>query len=211
VWAAVGRSEMRAKKWLAVCTGILFVSAGLVWLVWDKVAAVIDDRPVSRIVGALKIAPGQRIADVGSGDGPFIFPLAEQTGETGVVYAVDINPKALQKVERLARKREVGNVRTVLAAETDPKIPELVDLVFISSTLHHIKDRPAYLHTLRRYLKSVGRIAVIDPIDRWPPFHGRMKYTLDELDGWMRGAGYRRVEKHDIVPHCFFVIYEVEQ
>ena len=98
---------MRAKKWLAVCTGILFVSAGLVPLVWDKVAAVIDDRPVSRIVGALKIAPGQRIADVGSGDGPFIFPLAEQTGETGVVYAVDINPKALQKVERLARKREV--------------------------------------------------------------------------------------------------------
>src|SRR5215510_10417705 len=110
VWAAVGRSEMRAKKWLAVCTGTLFVSAGLVRLVWDKVAAVIDDRPVSRIVGALKIAPGQRIADVGSGDGPFIFPLAEQTGETGVVYAVDINPKALQKVERLARKREVGNV-----------------------------------------------------------------------------------------------------
>lgn len=67
------------------------------------------------------------------------------------------------------------------------------------------------LRTLRRYLKSAGRIAVIDPIDQWPPFHRRMKYTLDELDGWMQEAGYRRVEKHDIVPHCFFVIYEVAQ
>ncbi len=196
---------------LAVIVGILFISAGLGRLVWDKIAAAIDDRPVARIVEALKIAPGQKIADVGSSDGPFIFPLAEQTGKTGVVYAVDINPKALQKVERLTHKREVGNVRAILAAEADPKIPEPVDLVFISATLHHIKDRPAYLRTLRRYLKSAGRIAVIDPIDRWPPFHGRMKYTLDELDGWMQEAGYRRVEKHDFVPHCFFVIYEVGQ
>jgi arsenite methyltransferase len=199
------------KEWLAVIVGILFVSAGLGRLVWGKVEAAIDDRPVARIVEALKISPGHKIADVGSGDGPFIFPLAEQAGETGLVYAVDINPKTLQKVERLAQKREVGNVRTILAAEADPKIPEPVDLVFISAALHHIKDRPAYLHTLRRYLKPVGRIAVIDPIDRWPPFHGRMKYTLDELDGWMRGAGFRRAEKHDFVPHCFFVIYEVEQ
>jgi hypothetical protein len=35
-----------------------------------------DNRPVARIVEVLKIAPGQKIADVGSGDAPFIFPLA---------------------------------------------------------------------------------------------------------------------------------------
>jgi SAM-dependent methyltransferase len=202
---------MRAKEWLVVGIVILFVSILLVWLLWEKIAEAIDNRPVARIVEVLKIAPGQKIADVGSGDGPFIFPLAERTGETGVVYAIDINPKALRKVERLVQKRGVGNVRTVLAAEADPKIPEAVDLVLMSSALHHIKDRPAYLRTLRLYLKPVGRIAVIDPIDRWPPFHGRMKYRLDELDGWMQGAGFRRVEKHDFVPHRFFVIYELGQ
>jgi len=98
---------MRAKEWLAVSTGILFVDAAPVWPVWDKIAAAIDDRPVARI-DVLKIAPGQKIADVGSGEGPFIFPPAERTGETGVVYAVDINPKALRKVERLAQKRGEG-------------------------------------------------------------------------------------------------------
>ena len=99
---------MRAKEWLAVSTGILFVGAAPVWPVWDKIAAAIDDRPVAHIVDALKIAPGQKIADVGSGEGPFIFPPAERTGETGVVYAVDINPKALRKVETLAQKRWEG-------------------------------------------------------------------------------------------------------
>jgi ubiquinone/menaquinone biosynthesis C-methylase UbiE len=66
------------------------------------------DRPVARIVDVLKIAPGQKIADVGSGEGPFSFTLAERTGETGVVYAVGINPKALRKVETLAQKRGEG-------------------------------------------------------------------------------------------------------
>src|SRR5262249_21721633 len=99
---------MRVKDWLAVIVGILFISAGLGRLLRGKIAAAVDDRPVARIVEALKIAPGQKIADFGSGDGPFIFPLAEQMGETGVVYAVDINPKALQKLERLENKEEGG-------------------------------------------------------------------------------------------------------
>src|SRR5262245_9260102 len=99
---------MRAKEWLEVSTGILFVGAVLVRLVWDKVAAAIDDRPVAHIVDILKIVSGQKIADVGSGEKPFIFPLAERTGETGAVYAVDINPKELRKVERLAQKGGEG-------------------------------------------------------------------------------------------------------
>ena len=86
---------MRAKEWLAVSTGILFIGEVLVWLVWDKIAAAINDRPVAPIVDVMKIVPGQKLADVGSGERPFIFPPAERTDETGVVYAVDINPKAL--------------------------------------------------------------------------------------------------------------------
>ena len=99
---------MRAKEWLAVSTGILFVGAVLVWLVWDKIAAAIDDRPVARIVDALMILLEQKIADVGSGEGPIIFPLAERTGKTGAGYVVDLNPKALWKVERFAQKSGEG-------------------------------------------------------------------------------------------------------
>jgi hypothetical protein len=45
---------MRAKEWSAVCPRILFVGVGLVWLVWGKIAAAIDDRPVARIVDVVK-------------------------------------------------------------------------------------------------------------------------------------------------------------
>ena len=99
---------MRAKEWLAVSTGILFVGAAQVWPVWDRIGAAIDDRPVVRVVDVLKIVAGQKIADVDSGDGPFIFLPADRTGETGVIYRGDINPKAPRKVERLAQKRGEG-------------------------------------------------------------------------------------------------------
>ncbi len=90
---------MRAKEWLVVSGAVP------VRTVWDKLAAAIDDRHVARIVDVLKIVPEQKIAAFGSGEGSFIFPLAEQEGETGIAYAVDINPKALRRVERLAQKR----------------------------------------------------------------------------------------------------------
>jgi len=48
---------MRAKEWLAVSTGILFVGAALVWPVWDKIAAAIALRKVERL--AQKRGEGQ--------------------------------------------------------------------------------------------------------------------------------------------------------
>ena len=99
---------MRDKEWLAVSTGSLFIGAAPVWLVRDRIVAAIDDRPIARMVDVMKIVPGQKVADVGSGARPFIFPPAERAGEPGVVYAVDTNPKAMRKVERSAQKRGEG-------------------------------------------------------------------------------------------------------
>jgi len=50
-----------------------------------------------------EVRTGQKIADVGSGEGPFSFPLAKRTGETGAVYAVDI---AVEDRKICTKKRE---------------------------------------------------------------------------------------------------------
>ena len=40
-----------------------------------------------KVIAALEIVPGQRIADLGSGGGYFSFRLADAVGPDGVVYA----------------------------------------------------------------------------------------------------------------------------
>jgi arsenite methyltransferase len=166
----------------------------------------VKELQVERVVEALKISPGQKVADLGAGSGLFTRPIAGKVGEKGTVFAIDIDPELLKHIDKTAEKS--ANVRTILAAEDDPKIPERVDLIVIIDTLHHIQNREAYLKKLRDYLQPSGRIAILDFSMNWPPGHEQMKYTLEELEGWMKSAGYKRLEKHDFLHNNFFVIYQ---
>jgi enamine deaminase RidA (YjgF/YER057c/UK114 family) len=166
---------------------------------------------IPRVVQTLRAQPGQRVADIGSGSGLFTRPLAQAVGSGGIVYAIDIDPDLLKHVEKTSRDKGLSNVRTVLAAENDPKIPKPVDLIVIIDTLHHINNRGTYLAGLKRYLKPGGRIAIIDFSESWPEGHEAMKYTFSELEELMRAGGYTRTEKADFLANNFFAVYSVSQ
>jgi len=46
------------------------------------------------------IKKDQQVLEVGCGPGFFTIPAAEMVGEKGMVYAIDINPYAIKKVEK---------------------------------------------------------------------------------------------------------------
>jgi cyclopropane fatty-acyl-phospholipid synthase-like methyltransferase len=162
---------------------------------------------VPRVVETLGLKPGGLVADLGSGSGLFTRPIARAVAPNGIAYAVDIDEALLTIVERSAREAGLGNVRTVLAAPDDPKLPQPVDLVFICDALHHFGDKPAYLKMLPRYVTPGGRIAVIDFEEDWPAGHDRMRYTPADLDTWMKAAGFTRVGSYDFLENSFFVLY----
>jgi ubiquinone/menaquinone biosynthesis C-methylase UbiE len=163
--------------------------------------------PAEGVVEALKLAPAQKVADIGAGAGRYSRPMARAVAPGGVVYAIDINRDVLARGEKTAAAEGITNITAVVAEENDPKVPEPVDLVFFSDSLHHIHDQPTYLKNLRKYLKPGGRIAVIDFAANWPRNDHIRRYTVEELDAWMKGAGFTREESHDIVRDHFFVIY----
>ncbi len=168
----------------------------------------ITELQVERVITTLKIKPGQRIADLGAGSGLFTRPAARASGEKGVVYAIDIDAELLKYIAQTARAQQLTNIRPILAAEDDPKLPEPVDLIMIFDTLHHIGHQAVYLKNLKRYLRPAGRIAVIDFSVTWPQGHESMKYALDDLEGWMKAAGFKRIEKYDFLSNDFFVVYQ---
>ena len=161
---------------------------------------------VPRVVEALGVAPGMKVADIGSGSGLFTRPIAK-AAVSGAVYAVDIDQALLTIVARSAKEAGLQNVRPVLGAAGDPKLPERVDLIFVCDTLHHIANQGAYLKTLRQYLAPGGRIAVIDFRDTWPEGHEPMRYSMAQFESWMTGAGFSRIASHDWLENSYFVIY----
>lgn len=162
---------------------------------------------VERVIDALKLPQGSKVADLGSGSGLFTRPIAKRVGDQGIVYAIDIDKELLKYVEKTSAAAGLKNVRPILAAEDDPKLPEPVDLIVIIDTLHHIDGRPAYLKNLKQYLRPQGRIAIIDFSEMWPAGHEQMIYALADLETWMKEAGFTRVDKFDFLDNNFFVVY----
>jgi ubiquinone/menaquinone biosynthesis C-methylase UbiE len=168
----------------------------------------VEHMEVDRVVAALGLSPGTSVADLGSGSGLFTRPLARAVAPGGTAFAVDIDPKLLDIVNRSAGEAGLTNIVTVLAAPDDPKLPGPVDLVFICDAFHHLPDKPQYAHTLARYVKPGGRVAVIDFASNWPPGHEAMQYTAQDLDRWMAAAGFTRTQAFDFPENSFFVVYK---
>jgi ubiquinone/menaquinone biosynthesis C-methylase UbiE len=170
-------------------------------------AARVARMQVERVIKSLVIPPGSKVADIGAGSGLFSRPIAEHIRPGGIVYAVDIDPGLLKIIDRRSTEAGLPNVKTVLAAPDDPAIPEPVDLAFICDALHHIGNQAAYFKTLVKYLKPDARIAVIDFSEKWPVGHEKMRYSVEDLDGWLKAIGFSRVASHSYLENSFFVIY----
>jgi ubiquinone/menaquinone biosynthesis C-methylase UbiE len=161
---------------------------------------------VGEILDSLALQPGMRVADVGAGSGLFSFEIAKHVLPDGIVFAVDINGKLLEHIEAKAHENNAGNVRTVLAVEDDPRIPQTVDLIFICDTLHYIDGQPGYIKTLSRYVKPNGRIAVVDFKENWPP--QSVRFSEEQIVRWMRDAGLESAGDYRFIKDEFFKIFK---
>ena len=162
-----------------------------------------------RVIETLAIAPGQSIADLGSGGGYFTFRLADATGPEGRVYAVDVDAAMNERLEGIAKERGAENVAVVLADFDDPKIPEPVDLIFTSNTYHHIEDRVAYFERAARYLRPEGRIAVVEY--KHEGFLQRvLGHATEEniIRAELEQAGYTLASEHDFIEQQHFLIFD---
>jgi ubiquinone/menaquinone biosynthesis C-methylase UbiE len=171
----------------------------------DRVASL----QVDRVVHALEIKPGMRIADLGAGTGLFSLPLAKAAGPSGKVYAIDVDPGLLGIVSEKAGAAGVTNIQTVVAGRTDANVPEPVDLIFICDTMHHLPDQADYVKQLDKFLRAGGRVAVIDFLEgKWPEGHEEFTITPTQVDAWMQAAGFRKSATHTFLETNFFHVYE---
>ena len=145
------------------------------------------ERP-DEIIRLIEVQPGMRIGEVGAGSGYFTFFLAAKVGESGVVYANDINGDALAALERNMKKAGgAKHIIPVLGAEDDPRFPARdLDMIVAYCSFHDIKNRDVWLSNAVAYLKPNATIAIIDGY--WPE-HGGL--TLEKLRDYGARVGFQ--------------------
>ena len=123
-----------------------------------------DERlQVNRVMDMLGIEPGKNVADIGAGSGWFTVRAARRIAGWGTVYAVDINPKAIEYIDERAKKEQLQNIKTILSAPDDPQLPAgSVDAVLLLKTYHEVAHPVVLLKNLRSSLRPGAKIGVID-------------------------------------------------
>jgi cyclopropane fatty-acyl-phospholipid synthase-like methyltransferase len=123
-----------------------------------------DERlQISRVMDMLGITPGKSVADIGAGSGWFTVRAARRVTGSGAVYAVDINPEAIQYIDQRAKKELLQNIKTILSKPDDPQIPaHSIDAVLLLKTYHEVAHPVVLLKNLRSSLKPGARIGIID-------------------------------------------------
>lgn len=172
--------------------------------IWDQRQA---------IVAALKLQPGQAVADVGAGTGFFVRLFADRVGPQGRVYAVDISRNFVADILRRAGLDGQTWIQGIVNPPDRTALPPgELDLIFTSDTYHHFEYPQAMLASIHRSLKSGGRFVVVD-FERVPGLSSG--WVLDHVRAGkelvireVESARFRLLEDLPLLRENHFLIFE---
>jgi len=135
------------------------MSFGMIRFIHETLYGLFRD-PV-KALSAAGLGPGQQALEIGCGPGFFTIPAAEIVGGGGRVVALDVNPLAVEHVQKKIEREGVTNARTVLADAARTNLADQsFDLVFVFGLAHARGGVDKIWPELHRVLKSQGILAV---------------------------------------------------
>ena len=114
------------------------------------------DDPIKtlRTVG---IKAGFKVVEVGCGPGFFTIPAAEIVGSNGLVYAVDVHPRAIERVQQKSESKGIKNVCPMPTNASNIRLPEQsIDLVFMFGLPYIVGGQENVIFEMHRILKPGG-------------------------------------------------------
>ena len=151
---------------------------------------------MSQLVNFFQDKKVNKILDVGTGDGDFIFALKE-IFPNATIEGVDPNSESLEK----ARKKHPDCLFTEMVAENLLYENESFDVASISMALHHLPKINKGLTELKRVVKTKGWLIInelisdnLNPAQEVHKMYHHFRSKIDRLTGIFHRETFRKDE-----------------
>jgi SAM-dependent methyltransferase len=115
------------------------------------------------------IRPGDSVLDIGSGSGTDTLIAATLTGQSGIVYGLDMTRAMQGKLQRLVTAERIGHVRVIEGNAEHLPLPDAsIDVVTSNGVLNLVPDKAIAFGEIARVLKVGGRLQISDIALRVP-------------------------------------------
>jgi len=149
-----------------------------------------------KVVDWIDIREDMCVLEVGPGPGTFTIETARRVGEKGKVFAVDIQPTVISKLNSRLRRDKIMNVIAKVASAYDlPFSNKTFDRAFMITVLAEIPDRKKALLEIKRVLKDNGLLAIGEFLA--DPDYPRRKTVIQ----WCKDAGFELASGHGGIFH----------
>lgn len=164
----------------------------------------------SKLVDALKLKAGERVADVGAGTGYFSRRLAARVAPGGRVFAVDVQPEMLKALTENAARSGVTNVVPVLGDEREVNLPaDSIDVALLVDVYHEFAFPYEMMSSIRAALKPGGRAVLVEYRAEDPavPIKAVHKMTEEQVKREMAEHSLEWVETFRELPWQHLIVF----
>ena len=132
------------------------------------------------------LTEGQIVADLGAGLGAYAISAAKMVGNSGKVYAVEVQKDLVTRVQVEAREEGVknlevrwGDIETLNGTKLRDRS---IDVVILSNILFQVEDGNGLVKEVDRIIKHNGRVFIVDWTDSFNGLGPAPEAIIPEVD-----------------------------
>ncbi len=170
-----------------------------------------EEERTDLLIDALKLKPGDVVADIGAGTGYISEKMARRILPGGVVYGVDIQQEMLDLLDRKMKLLHITNVKPQLGTITDPKLPEgTIDLIIMVDVYHEFDHPYEMTESMVKSLKKGGRLVFVEYRKENPEVPIKLVHKMTEAQVKKEMAEFPQlewVETNPVLPQQHIIIF----
>lgn len=183
---------------------------------WEK--GLNQRQPPEIVFNAIGLKPGMTIGEIGAGRGRYTVLLASKVGQTGKVFANDIDESSLAYLRGRCRRLSLSNVEIIVGEMDNPLFTNnSLDMAIMVLVYHMIENPDNLLLNLKRSLKPGSKLVILDPrdeeidrefgIDRSKP-NSKIPTITERIQKSANVAGYKLIKVDTTLPRDYIFILE---